>query len=130
MILGSTVSKEKGNHMVLGENKVASVADLSYFHESFILLIASIFLKGAVNTPEYFLYLIDWLIHPTPNQFRDNSLQEQLIHCIQEKLNLAKGAHQSLEGLLRWEAVMVILCQLGPACSGSLQSWPNVVLIL
>lgn len=69
MILGSTVSKEKGNNMVLGENEVASGADLSYFHEYFILLIASIFLKGSVNIPEYFLYLMNWLIHPTPNQF-------------------------------------------------------------
>lgn len=59
MVLGLTASKENGNSMMLGENEAESMAYLSCFQEYFILLIACIsLLKGAINLPEYLLYII------------------------------------------------------------------------
>lgn len=80
--------------------------------------------QAVVNLPWYLTYLMSWLnLMPLlldPETI--SSPQEHLIYFTKEKLNLAKGPFHSWEFLLIWEPVKVILCQLGPVCSGSFQS--------
>lgn len=66
---------------------------LSYFQEYFIWLTAYISsLKGAVDLSFIAHKLIDL---PHPQLKLNYSLQEQLSHCMQDKLNLANGTYES-----------------------------------